>query len=134
MRWLKERWLIPVFVGSEILGLALMSFPQAWVGLFGYLICFQASISVLDPAISTYINQRSPEAQRATVLSLQTGLFSAAMIVLFPLFGLSVTAIPYKIVYLWTLLVLTTSALGIGLLVFWLRRSYRHQKQIGEER
>jgi len=121
MRWLKERWLIPIFVGSQVLGLALMSQPIAWLGLCGYLVCFQASIAVLDPAISTYINQRTPEAQRATVLSLQSGLFSAAMIVLFPLFGLGVTAIPYSVVYLWTLLALVVSALSILLLVFWLR-------------
>jgi MFS family permease len=121
MRWLKERWLIPIFVGSQVLGLVLMSQPIAWLGLCGYLVCFQASIAVLDPAISTYINQRTPEAQRATVLSLQSGLFSAAMIVLFPLFGLGVTAIPYSIVYLWTLLALVVSALSILLLVFWLR-------------
>src|SRR5262249_19828563 len=80
MRWLNERWLVPIFVFSQVLGLALMSLPQAWLGLLGYLVFFQASIAVLAPAISTYINQRSPEAQRATVLSLQTGLFSAAMI------------------------------------------------------
>lgn len=125
MRRLKERWLIPIFVASQILGLALMSLPQPWVGLFGYLICFQASVAVLDPAISTYINQRCPEAQRATVLSLQTGLFSATMIVLFPLFGLSVTTIPYNLVYLWTLLALIAGALGILLLVLWLRKLRR---------
>ncbi len=131
MRWLKESWLIPLFVLSQMLGLALMSLPQAGLSLFGYLVCFQAAVSVLDPAISTYINQRLPEAQRATVLSLQTGLFSAVMIVLFPLFGLSVTTIPYSTVYLWTLLALITGALGIGLLVLWLRK--QGQKHVEEE-
>lgn len=125
MRWLKERWLVPIFVASQILGLALMSLPQPWIGLFGYLICFQASVAVLDPAISTYINQRSPEAQRATILSLQTGLFSATMIVLFPLFGLGVTVISYGVVYLWTLLALIVGAVAILLLVLWLRRLRR---------
>jgi MFS family permease len=133
MRWLKERWLIPIFVGCEILGLALMSQPQAWLGLFGYLICFQASVAVLDPAISTYINQRCPEAQRATVLSLQTGLFSAAMIVLFPLFGLGVSTVPYSTVYLWTLLALAVGALGILLLVLGLRVWRRTHVFIKEE-
>jgi MFS family permease len=121
MRRLKERWLITVFVACEILGLALMSLPQAWLGLIGYLVFFQAAIAVLSPAISTYVNQRSPEAQRATVLSLQTGLFSAAMIVLFPLFGLGVTAVPYSVVYLGTLLALVVGTLGILLLVLLLR-------------
>lgn len=122
MRGLKERWLVPIFVACQIGGLALMSLPQAWPGLIGYLVFFQASVSVLGPAISTYVNQRSPEAQRATVLSLQTGLFSAAMIVLFPLFGLSVTNVPYKTVYLWTLYALAAGALGIALLVLLLKK------------
>ncbi|HEU5379184.1 MAG TPA: MFS transporter [Ktedonobacteraceae bacterium] len=125
MRRLKESWLVPVFVGVEILGLALMSLPQAWLGLLGYLVFFQASVAVLMPAISTYINQRSPEAQRATVLSLQTGLFSAAMIVLFPLFGLGVTNVPYNIVYLWTLLALATGALAILVLSLTLQKLRR---------
>jgi hypothetical protein len=122
MRWLRECWLVPFFVGCELLGLGLMSLPQAWLGLFGYLVFFQASVAVLAPAISTYINQRSPEAQRATVLSLQTGLFSAVMIVLFPLFGLGVTNIPYSTAYLWTLLALLAGALGILGLVLALRK------------
>lgn len=134
MRRLKESWLIPIFVASQILGLAMMSLPQAWASLFGYLICFQASVAVLDPAISTYINQRSPEAQRATVLSLQTGLFSAVMIVFFPLFGLGVTTIPYNVVYLWTLLALVVSALSILLLVlglrWWRRRHGREEPEM----
>lgn len=122
MRWLSERWLIPVFVISEILGLILMSLPNAGPGLLGYLVFFQASIAVLAPAISTYINARSPEAQRATVLSLQTGLFSAAMIVLFPLFGLGVTRASYNTVYLWTLLALAAGAITILGLVLFLRK------------
>ena len=130
MSWLNERWLIPIFVGSEVVGLALMSQPHVWIGLLGYLICLQASVAVLDPAISTYINQRCPEAQRATVLSLQTGLFSMAMIVLFPLFGLSVTSIPYTTVFFWTLFALVVGALGILLLVLWLRQQGRkHAKE-----
>lgn len=86
-----------------------MSLPQAVISLFGYLVLFQASVSVLGPATSTYINQRCPEEQRATVLSLNTGLFSAAMIVLFPLFGLGITNLAYSAVYQWT-----SAALLIG--------------------
>ena len=55
------------------------------------------------------------------MLSLQTGLFSAAMIVLFPLFGLGVSTVPYSTVYLWTLLALAAGTLGILLLVLGLR-------------
>jgi MFS family permease len=119
---LKARWLVPICVLCEIAGLALMSLPQIWSGLLGYLLLLQAGSAVLMPAISTYINERSTEAQRATVLSLETGLFSAAMIVLFPLFGLGVTNIPYSTAYLWTLLALTVSALLILVLVLTLRK------------
>jgi MFS family permease len=132
MRWLSERWLVPVFVACEILGLALMSLSQAWLSLLGYLVFFQASVAVLSPAISTYINQRSPEAQRATVLSLQTGLFSAAMIVLFPLFGLGVTNVPYSTAYLWTLLALAAGVLAILILVITLRKIRQTNAQEGK--
>jgi MFS family permease len=114
MRHMSERILVTAFVVLQMLGLALMSWGNAWTGLFGYLVLFQAALAILYPALSTYINQRSPEAQRATVLSLQTGLFSAAMIVLFPLFGLGLTNASYATVYLWTLIALI---IGSGTIV-----------------
>ena len=117
MRWLPQRWLVPVFVFAEIAGLLCMSMPQPLVSLFGYLILFQASIAVLSPAIVTYINERCPEEQRATVLSLQTGLFSASMIVLFPLFGLGISQVAYSTVYLWTLEGLTAGSIAIFVLM-----------------
>lgn len=114
MHHLAERWLVPICVLLEIVGLFFMSLPQPVLSLLGYLIPFQAAISLLAPSLSTYINQRSPEAQRATVLSLQTGLFSAAMIVLFPLFGLGVSHASYSTIYLWTLIALALGSLAIG--------------------
>ena len=122
MRHLPQRWLVPLFVSMEIVGLFCMSLPQAVVSLFGYLVLFEAAEAVLTPAISTYINERSPEAQRATIFSLQTGLFSAAMIVLFPLFGLGITQVAYSTVYLWTLEGLTIGSIAIGILVWILKR------------
>jgi MFS family permease len=124
MRRLHGRWLVPIFVGMEIVGLWLMSLPQAAISVIGYLILFQASLAVLYPAISTYVNEHSPEEQRATVLSFQTGLFSAAMIVLFPLFGLGVSHLAYSTVYVWTLLALTVGSLLIGGIVVLLMKRY----------
>jgi MFS family permease len=121
MQHMPERILVSAFVLLQMLGLALMSWGNAWIGLFGYLVLFQAALAILYPALSTYINKRSPEAQRATVLSLQTGLFSAAMIVLFPLFGLGVTNASYATVYLWTLIALAVGSCGIVLLYVGLR-------------
>jgi MFS family permease len=127
MHYLPERWLVPVFVLLEILGLLLMSTPQPILSLIGYLVFFQASVAVLMPAISTYINERSTEAQRATILSFQTGLFSAAMIVLFPLFGLGVSHVPYSIVYIWTLEALAIGSLAIYAIT-WMLHKRRTQR------
>jgi MFS family permease len=118
MRWLPERWLVPIFVLMEVAGLVCMSLAQPAISLFGYLVLFQASISVLTPATSTYINQRCPEEQRATVLSLNTGLFSATMIVLFPLFGLGITNVAYSAVYQWTSAALLLGGISIFALVW----------------
>ena len=123
MRVLPERWLVPTFVLTQIVGLALMSMPQSLISLFGYIVLFQAALAILSPAVSTYINERSPEQQRATVLSFQTGLFSAAMIVLFPLFGLGISHASYSTIYLWTLL-----ALAIGSVVIWGLTQFRKQR------
>jgi len=125
MRYLPERWLLPTFVLIEVLGLLLMSMSQPVLSLSGYLILFQAAVAVLVPAVSTYVNERCPEAQRATVLSFKTGLFSVAMIVLFPLFGLGVSHISYSIVYRWSWEVLAASSLvvfGLMHLLKWIRR------------
>jgi MFS family permease len=128
MRWIPAKVVVPLFVTMEIAGLFLMSLPSSWLSIFGYLVLFQAAFAVLAPAVSTYINERAPEAQRATVLSLETGLFSAAMIVLFPLFGLSVTHVAYNVVYLWTLLALAAGALSIAALVWLLKRGLASRK------
>jgi MFS family permease len=123
MRVLPEHRLVPIFVGVQILGLLLMSLPfSPLLSLFGYLVPFQAALAVLGSAMSTYINIRSPEEQRATVLSFQTGLFSAAMIVLFPLFGLGISHVSYSTVYLWTLIALSTGSGAIGIAVWWLKK------------
>lgn len=103
-----RRRLIPALVAGVALGLLMMSGAQAAVGLVGFLLVFRASDALFVPAISTAINALAPEAQRATILSLETGLFSAGMIVLFPLFGLGLSHISYQQAYL---------GVGVGLLL-----------------
>ena len=103
-----RRRLIPALVAGVALGLLMMSGAQAVVGLVGFLLVFRASDALFVPAISTAINARAPEAQRATILSLETGLFSAGMIALFPLFGLGLSHISYQQAYL---------GVGVGLLL-----------------
>ncbi|RAQ97413.1 MFS transporter [Thermogemmatispora tikiterensis] len=80
-------------------GLLLMSLPLVPLSLVGFLMLFQGAYALWQPVASTWLNERSPEAQRATVLSLQTGLFSAAMVTLFPLFGLGLGEMSYRSLY-----------------------------------
>lgn len=125
MRWLPRRWVLAIFVGAQMLGLLALATRVPVLALVGYLGLLHVGDSVLYPAISTYLNERSPEAQRATVLSLETGLFSAIMIVLFPLFGFGLTRIDYSVAYLWTFVALLLGSVGIVALVWALRRRQR---------
>lgn len=95
-----RRRIIPTLVAGVASGLLLMATNQPVVGLAGFLLIFRVCDSLFVPAISTAINARTPDAQRATVLSLETGLFSGGMIVAFPLFGLALDHISYAQGYL----------------------------------
>jgi MFS family permease len=114
MRRLRRRTLLGVFVALECAGLLALASEQRILALVGYVVLLHAGDSVLYPALSTYLNERCPEEQRATVLSLDTGLFSAVMIVLFPLFGLGLTHISYGTAYLWSFAALSGGSLAIA--------------------
>ena len=116
---LRARRLLVIFFAVGVGGLLLLSGPSVALYLLGFVVVTQAAPSVLSPAISTYVNARSPEAQRATVLSFQTALFSVAMIVLFPLFGLGVTHASYGVVFLVTTLALVLAGGGVAAMVWW---------------
>ena len=113
MRLLPRRWLLVVFTAAEAAGLLALSTQNRWLALAGFLLLLHVGDSVLYPAISTYVNERAPERQRATVLSLETGLFSAFMIVLFPLFGLGLTHMSYGRAYFVTFVALVAGGLSI---------------------
>ena len=89
------------------------------------------SNSALYPAVGTAsLNERSPEgAQRATSLSLEAGLFSAGMIVLFPLFR-GLTRIDFGVAYLWTFVALLVGSVEFVALVWGLKR--RRQRSYSE--
>jgi MFS family permease len=111
---LPRAWLLGGCVTAESLGLLAMRSGQPVVAVAGFVLLFYATDSVTTAAISRYLNERAPEAQRATVLSLDTGLFSATMIVLFPLFGLGLTHVPFTVAYTWVLLALAGGSVAIG--------------------
>ncbi len=119
MARLRARRLLAIFFAIGAGGLLLLSGPSIALYLLGFVVVTQAAPSVLSPAISTYVNARSPEAQRATVLSFQTALFSLAMVVLFPLFGLGVTHTTYGAMYLVTTLALLLAGSGVAAMVWW---------------
>ena len=85
--------------------------------MLGYLILFQAAYGLLIPFMSVFINEQAPESHRAAVLSLQTGLFSFAMVVLFPLFGWIVRYVSYQELYLFLGYGLLLISIGIGWLI-----------------
>lgn len=117
-----RRRLIPTLVAGVIAGLLLMATGQPVVGLVGFLIILRACDSLFVPTISTAINARTPDALRATVLSLETGLFSGSMIVAFPLFGLGLSHVTFQQGYLGAALALLAGAGLIAALVLTLRR------------
>ncbi len=117
-----QRRLIPGLVAGVTSGLLLMATGQPVAGLVGFLFIFRVCDAMFVPAISTAINARTPDAQRATVLSLETGLFSGGMIVAFPLFGLGLSHVTYQQGYFGAALALLVGAGLIAALVVMRRR------------
>ena len=101
-------------VAAESLGLLAMCSGRPVLAVGGFVLLFYATDSLVMSAISRYLNERAPEAQRATVLSLDTGLFSATMIVLFPLFGLGLAHNTFAAAYLWVLVTLAGGSAAVG--------------------
>ncbi len=126
----RRRRLIPALVAGVSLGLLLMSGAQPVVGLVGFLLIFRACDALFVLAVSASINARAPEAQRATVLSLETGLFSAEMIALFPLFGLGLSHFSYQQAYFGVAVGLSLGAGAIAALV-WLSLRWRRRRDDG---
>lgn len=85
-RRLKERTRF-VISGCVALGCFLVSsgyLPLAVVGFFG----MGFGAAVLDPLRSAELNGRIPSAQRATIISIDSMMFSCFMLVIFPFMGL----------------------------------------------
>ncbi|MBF6589258.1 MAG: MFS transporter [Ktedonobacterales bacterium] len=111
---LPRNQLLATCVMAQGLGLLALRSGQPAIAVPGFVLLFYATDALVMPSISRYLNERAPEAQRATILSLDTGLFSAVMIVLFPLFGLGLTHISYATAYLWTLVALVGGSAAIA--------------------
>jgi MFS family permease len=125
IRWLTRNQIMAICVLSQALGFILICIPQPLINGIGFVCFVQFGISLMFPASSTYLNVLSPETQRATILSFQTGLFSLLMIVLFPLFGLGVTHLPFAAMYG----IVTVLLLVIGGGLFRMLRGTNNQQQ-----
>jgi MFS family permease len=117
-----RRWLLGGCVLAESLGLLIMRTGAPVLVVPAFVLLFYATDSLVMPAMSRYLNERAPEAQRATVLSLDTGLFSATMIVLFPLFGLGLTHVSFATAFGWVLIALAGGSAAIGVVMVALLR------------
>lgn len=88
--WLQQKWpqlkLLAALTG--LLTIALLTAFWATMPLLvaGYLF-INMLIAVVEPLLSNYYNRLIPSAQRATLLSVASMLFSVVMIVMFPLMG-----------------------------------------------
>ncbi len=127
---IRRRWLLAALYGAVALGVLIMSLGNPVVGLVGFLLLIHPGDAIFVPAMSASLNERAPEAQRATVLSLDTTLFSAAMIVAFPLFGLGLTRIPFGVAYLCAFGALIVGG-GVILLIQRARRRQIYHKDVG---
>ena len=78
MRRIRRGRLTVALLASVEGGVMLMATGQPALALVGFLLLFHAADALIVPVISTSLNERAPETQRATVLSLDAGLFSAA--------------------------------------------------------
>ncbi|MGH2515852.1 MAG: MFS transporter [Ktedonobacterales bacterium] len=132
-RLLPARWVLGIFLGAMAAGLLAMSTTIPVLGLIGFLVLLHVGDSVLYPSLNRYLNERAPEEQRATVLSLDATLFSAMMIVLFPAFGLGLTHVTFGAAYFGTFVALLAGCATIGgSVAALLRRQTKYHKVIGE--
>ena len=84
-----------VFVGIACMGMVVPIYPAAVIGFLCLLYCD----AIVECIVSNQLNAMIPSAQRATLLSVQSMLFSIGMIVIFPLCGLLMTYIKMGYVF-----------------------------------
>lgn len=98
---------------STILVLALVStLFRAIALLVGIYLLINILMAMIEPLLSNYYNQLIPSAQRATLLSVASMLFSLAMVGLFPVVGWLIELVGFTTTF--------SSLGGLGLIVGWL--------------
>ena len=113
---------LPVVMALMIAGLRV---PAVGLAAFCLLNALEA---VLFVAIHAYIHRIIPSAQRSTILSLESTLFSFVMILIFPLFGAIASRIGIPDAFLWEGALMVVLAIVNGALTL------RHDRTRAAER
>ena len=108
-------------------GIALTGFNPLLLGVAAYLLASLAS-GLLDPLIFAWYNHQVPSAQRATLISVDSWLFSLTMIVAFPLAGWFAGREGWTVIYL----VCGAVQIGLTLLLLAVRQIYARRRVAAE--
>lgn len=88
--WLQQRWaLVRLLRGLTVL-LASVLISALWANTLGLVLGYllvNLLLAIVEPVLSNYYNRLLPSAQRATLLSVSSMIFSLMMVVLFPVMG-----------------------------------------------
>ncbi|MDI3341567.1 MAG: MFS transporter [Sphaerobacter sp.] len=87
---------IATVAGLGLVGTASEHTPLA----IGAYLLAQPAYGLAEPLLLAWFNRQIPSAQRATILSVESGLFSATMIVVFPAAGLLASRLGWAALYL----------------------------------
>lgn len=88
--WLQRKWPQTQLLRGLAIVLAGALISALWantLGLVGGYLLINLLLAVIEPLLSNYYNQLIPSAQRATLLSISSMIFSLMMVVLFPVMG-----------------------------------------------
>ncbi|WP_263854595.1 MFS transporter [Levilactobacillus brevis] len=88
--WLQRKWPQTQLLRGLAIVLAGALISALWantLGLVGGYLLINLLSAVIEPLLSNYYNQLIPSAQRATLLSISSMIFSLMMVVLFPVMG-----------------------------------------------
>jgi len=117
---LQRRWsptkLLLGLTGCLLVTLLLMGWGQLTLLVGGYLLVNMLS-AMVEPLMSTYYNTLMPSAQRATLLSISSMIFSLVMIVMFPAIGWLIEQLGFATTFSWLGGLLLTSGLILSLRV-----------------
>lgn len=88
--WLQQRWALVRLLRGLTALLASVLISALWANTLGLVLGYllvNLLLAIVESVLSNYYNQLLPSAQRATLLSVSSMIFSLMMVVLFPVMG-----------------------------------------------